>query len=358
MRRLVVHVVGARPNYMKIAPVYGALAGEVEQLLVHTGQHYDPELKDVFFAELPLPRPDHELRVGSGSRAEQVARATTGLAAWFDEVRPDLVVVAGDVNSTVAGAFAASLASIPVCHVEAGLRSFDPDLPEEHNRRATDQLSALLLTHSADADANLEREGIPAARVAMVGNTMVDTLLANVDEARALAAWNDAGVERGAYLLVTLHRQGLVDVAARLVETMEALGRVAAELPVVFPVHPRTRARLEALAVEPPAGVTLLPPLPYRRFLSLQAGAAGVLTDSGGIQEETTALGIPCFTLRDSTERPVTVSHGTNTIIGVGAAGILDVPRLLHTPRARSVPPLWDGRAGGRAAAEILRVLG
>jgi UDP-N-acetylglucosamine 2-epimerase (non-hydrolysing) len=354
-----VHVLGARPNYMKAAPVHQAVSayGHVDQLLVHTGQHYDRELKDVFFADLPLPLPDHELHVGGGTRAEQVARALEGLDAWFSEVRPDLVVVVGDVNSTLAGAFAASLSGIPVCHVEAGLRNFDPELPEEHNRRATDHLSALLLTHSADADANLAAEGISGDRVVMVGNTMVDTLLANVDAARELAAWRDAGAEEGEYLLVTLHRQGLVDVAERLAATMGALGTVAAELPVLFPVHPRTQARLAELGITAPPGVTLLPPLPYRPFLSLQTGAAAVLTDSGGIQEETTALGIPCFTLRDSTERPITVTHGTNTIIGLDAAAILEVPGLLGKPREPAPPPLWDGHAGERAAAEIVRLL-
>lgn len=358
-RRLVVHVVGARPNYMKIAPVHAALSenADIEQRLVHTGQHYDPELKDVFFAELPLPPPAHELHVGSGSRVEQIARGVLGLDAWFSEIRPDLVVVPGDVNSTLAGAIAATLSSAQVCHVEAGLRSFDPALPEEHNRRATDHMSSLLLTHSADADANLAAEGIEPASVVCVGNTMVDTLLANVDAARALAAWEDVGAEQGGYLLVTLHRQGLVDDHRLLSRTLDALGSVAAGLPVIFPVHPRTRARLDAHGIATPAGVTLLPPLPYRAFLSLQTGAAAVLTDSGGIQEETTALGIPCFTLRNSTERPVTVTSGTNTVIGLDPEAIRDVPRLLASPREASVPPLWDGRAGERAAAAIVEAI-
>jgi UDP-N-acetylglucosamine 2-epimerase (non-hydrolysing) len=351
---LVVHVVGARPNYMKIAPVHRALAGRAEQRLVHTGQHYDELLNDVFFAELPLPRPDVELEVGSGTHAEQTARALVALERTFAEVAPDMVVVPGDVNSTLAAALAAVKLELPVCHVEAGLRSRDWSMPEEHNRVVTDHLSTLLLTHSEEADTNLAAEGIPHERVEFIGNTMIDTLLAARDRAEAAAAWTSFGVDRAAYLLVTLHRPKLVDDTALLAATMRELERLAAELPVIFPAHPRTARILEAEGLASNA-VTVVPPLPYETFLSLELGAAGVLTDSGGVQEETTALGVPCFTLRANTERPVTVRSGTNVLLGLDPARIAEIPALLAQPRARQdPPPLWDGRAGERAAAAIL----
>src|SRR5262245_14563627 len=311
-RKLVCHVVGARPNYMKIAPVYAELerSGVVEQRLIHTGQHYDAEVNDVFFAELPLPSPDLQLGIGSGTHGLQTARALEGLEEAFVGLRPDLVVVPGDVNSTLAGALAAAKLQIPVCHLESGLRSFDWTMPEEHNRRVADPLSTPLLTHSEDGNENLRAEGIPDELVAFVGNTMIDTLLANVERARELAAWREYGLGQRGYVLVTLHRPALVDSAELLERTMAALAEVSASLPVVFPVHPRTQARLLDPEVETPERVLLVPPLPYTPFLSLEAGAAAVVTDSGGVQEETTALGIPCFTLRDNTERPVTVTHG------------------------------------------------
>jgi UDP-N-acetylglucosamine 2-epimerase (non-hydrolysing) len=357
---LVVHVVGARPNYMKVAPVYGALdrRGAVEQRLVHTGQHFDALLKDVFFAELPLPRPHVELRVGSGSHAEQTGRALIELAPVLTDLRPALVVVAGDVNSTLAGALAATQLGIPVCHVESGLRSFDPTMPEEHNRRLTDHLAALLLTHSESANENLAAEGIPEERVRFVGNTMVDTLLASLGAAQELAAWREHGLERRRYLLVTLHRPALVDRPELLARALAALGEVARELPALFPVHPRTRLNLETAGIEAAPGVALVPPLSYHAFLSLQAGAAAVLTDSGGVQEETTALGVPCFTLRDTTERPVTVTHGTNVVLGLDPEAIATIPaRLGAVHRPPEPPPLWDGRAGERAATAIEEVL-
>jgi UDP-N-acetylglucosamine 2-epimerase (non-hydrolysing) len=360
-RRLVAHVVGARPNYMKIAPVHAALAEHdaVEQQLIHTGQHYDAEMNDVFFAELPLPRPDVELDVGSGSHAEQTARALVALERAFTELRPDLVVVPGDVNSTLAGALAAVKLGIPVCHLEAGLRSFDWSMPEEHNRRLTDHVSTLLLTHSASANGNLAAEGIPAERIAFVGNTMIDTLLSSLDAARALRACADYRVEPGSYVLATLHRPALVDDPELLRETVEALGELSRELPVVLPAHPRTAARLRDLGL-PDQGetrLTVTPALGYLEFLSLEAGAAAVLTDSGGVQEETTALGVPCFTLRDGTERPVTVTDGTNVVLGLDPGRVLEIPRLLAASRPARLPELWDGRAGSRAAEAIERAL-
>jgi UDP-N-acetylglucosamine 2-epimerase (non-hydrolysing) len=267
------------------------------------------------------------------------------------------VVVAGDVNSTLAGALAATQLGLPVAHVEAGLRSFDPTMPEEHNRRLTDHLSALLLTHSESANENLAAEGIPDERVRLVGNTMIDTLLASVDAARELAVWREHGLEAGGYLLATLHRPALVDRPELLARAMAALASVARELPVVFPVHPRTKRNLEAAGLDTP-GVVLTPPLSYLSFLSLEAGAAAVVTDSGGVQEETTALGVPCFTLRDTTERPVTVTHGTNVVVRLDPEAILTIPgRLSAGVPAAEGPPLWDGRAGERAADAIEHVV-
>ena len=359
-RPLVVHVVGARPNYMKVAPVYAELErrGGVEQRLVHTGQHFDALLKDVFFAELPLPRPHVELHVGSGTLAEQTGRALMALAPVLGDLRPDLVVVPGDVNSTLAAAIAATQLGLPVAHVESGLRSFDPTMPEELNRRLTDQVASLLLTHSESANLNLAAEGIPDERVRLDGNTLIDTLLASVDAARALEAWREHGVEPGRYLLATLHRPALVDRPELLGRALGALGSVARQLPVVFPVHPRTRRNLAEAGLAPPAGVTLTEPLPYRAFLSLEADAAAVLTDSGGVQEETTALGVPCFTLRDNTERPVTVTDGTNVVLGLDPDAIETIPARLGEPLPVRQPPLWDGHAGERAADAIEAFLG
>src|SRR3954469_9904729 len=356
----VVHVVGARPNYMKVAPVYAALErrGDVEQRLVHTGQHFDALLKDVFFAELPLPRPHVELHVGPGSLSEQTGRALIELAPVLRDLRPALVVVAGDVNSTLAAALASVHLGVPACHVESGLRSFDPAMPEEHNRRLTDHLASLLLTHSESANENLAAEGIPDERVRFVGNTMIDTLLASLDAARALEAWRAHGVELGGYLLATLHRPALVDRPDLLARAMAALAAVARDLPVVFPVHPRTRRNLDAAGIVAAEGVALTPPLPYRAFLSLEAGAAAGVTDSGGVQEETTALRVPCFTLRDNTERPVTITHGTNTLLGLEPEAVESIPeRLRGAATPPDPPPLWDGRAGERAADEIAALL-
>jgi len=363
MRRrkpLVVHVVGARPNYMKVAPLYAALEASrlVDQRLIHTGQHYDAQVRDVFFAELPLPRPHLQLQVGSGRHGAQTARALEGLEEAFIDLGPDLVVVPGDVNSTLAGALAAVKLGMPVCHLEAGLRSFDATMPEEHNRVVADHLSSLLLTHSPDANANLEREGIPLDRVHYVGNTMIDTLLSRIEEARKLEAWRAHGVERGGYVLVTLHRPALVDDPDLLRRTLAALGEIAREIPVVFPVHPRTRDRIRTLGLEVSSAIRLAEPQPYGPFLSLEADALAVITDSGGVQEETTALGVPCFTLRSNTERPVTTSHGSNTLLGLDPDRIADVPRLLREPRPPATPPLWDGQAGVRAAHIVETFLG
>jgi UDP-N-acetylglucosamine 2-epimerase (non-hydrolysing) len=359
-RKLVVHVVGARPNYMKIAPLYAELErrGTVEQRLVHTGQHYDASVSDVFFAELPLPEPHVKLEVRSGTHGAQTARALDGLERVFLDLRPDLVVVPGDVNSTLAAALAAVKLHIPVCHLEAGLRSFDWAMPEEHNRRLTDHVSTLLLTHSAEAHENLAAEGIPDERIAFVGNTMIDTLFANLDQARGLEVWRELGVEEGGYVLVTLHRPALVDEPELLARTVTALGVVAEAVPVVFPVHPRTRGRIESLGLSVSDRIALVEPQPYGRFLSLESAAMAVVTDSGGVQEETTALGIRCFTLRNNTERPVTVSHGTNIVLGLDPDRLAAIPGYLELPLRDERPPLWDGRAGARAAEEVEHAVG
>jgi UDP-N-acetylglucosamine 2-epimerase (non-hydrolysing) len=345
---LIVHVVGARPNYMKVAPVYSELErrGNVEQRLVHTGQHYDTLMKDVFFAELPLPRPHVQLD------AQTTESALGELERVFADLEPELVVVAGDVNSTLAGAVAAAKHGLPVCHIESGLRSNDWTMPEERNRVITDHLSTLLLTHSEDADRNLASEAVADERVSRVGNTMIDTLRANEDAARSLAAWREFGLEPGRYVLVTLHRPSLVDDAGLLAQTIAGLDEVAETLPVLFPVHPRTRRNLASAT-----RVLLTEPLPYRQFLSLETEAAAVVTDSGGIQEETTALSVPCFTLRANTERPVTIELGTNTLLGLEPGRLREIPSLLANPKPGVIPPLWDGRAGERAADAVERLL-
>jgi UDP-N-acetylglucosamine 2-epimerase (non-hydrolysing) len=347
-RPLVAHVVGARPNYMKVAPVYAELErrGGVDQRLIHTGQHYDALLKDVFFAELPLPRPHVELN------SPTPEDALVGLENLFRELRPDLVVVAGDVNSTLAGAVAARKQALSLCHVESGLRSGDWSMPEELNRLLADHLATLLLTTLQSGDDNLAAEGIPAERVERVGNTMIDTLRANEDAARALETWREFGVEPRGYVLVTLHRPSLVDHPELLSRALDALDDVARTLPVIFPVHPRTRKNLTTDV----ARVRLHEPLPYRQFLSLEIEAAAVVTDSGGIQEETTALGVPCFTLRANTERPETLD-GTNTLLGLDPEALREIPALLGRPTRGEIPPLWDGRAGERAADAVERVL-
>jgi UDP-N-acetylglucosamine 2-epimerase (non-hydrolysing) len=346
-RPLAVHVVGARPNYMKVAPVYAELErrGNLEQRLIHTGQHYDAIMKDVFFAELPLPRPHVALD------AQTTEDALTGLEGVFTELRPDLVIVAGDVNSTLAGAVAASKLGMTVCHIESGLRSGDWSMPEERNRVITDHLSTLLLTHSDDADKNLVAEGL-TDRISFVGNTMIDTLRASEGAALELEAWREFGLEPGEYVLVTLHRPRLVDDPDLLARTIAALDDVAESLPVIFPVHPRTRKNLDGST-----RVVMTEPLPYRQFLSLEAKAAAVVTDSGGIQEETTVLRVPCFTLRENTERPITIELGTNTLLGLEPERLRELPTLLAEPKQGQIPPLWDGHAGERAADEIERLV-
>ena len=351
------HVVGTRPNFVKMAPVIAATRerfGPDANVVVHTGQHYDRAMSAVFLEELGVGEPDHMLEVGSGSHGEQAARVLERLEPVLERERPDLVLVPGDVNSTLAAALCAARSGIPVAHVESGLRSFDREMPEEINRIVTDHLSLFCFLHSEEAIRNLDDEGAPAERARLVGNTMIDTLVALEDRFRARGAAAALGLEPGSYLLVTLHRPALVD-GPLLGDAMARLASVAADMPVVFPVHPRTRKRLAELGWSgEERGVHLSDPVGYLDFLSLEADAAAVLTDSGGIQEETTYLGIPCFTLRDNTERPVTVRAGTNTLLGLDPARIEEIPRLLRDAgTSPQTPELWDGRAAERVADVI-----
>jgi UDP-N-acetylglucosamine 2-epimerase (non-hydrolysing) len=347
----IVHVVGTRPNFVKMAPVIAAVRarfGDGDSVIVHTGQHYDRAMSEIFFAELGVPEPDHMLGVGSGSHAEQTARVLERLEPVLRSEKPDVVLVPGDVNSTLAAALCADRLGLAVGHVESGLRSFDRSMPEETNRIVADHLAALLFLHSSEAEDNLRSEGVPDERFQFVGNTMIDTLVALEERFRSRGSARELGVEPGGFLLVTLHRPALVD-GPLLAEAMAALARVAEAMPVVFPVHPRTR---KMLGGPPPAGVTLVDPVGYLDFLSLEADAGAVLTDSGGIQEETTYLGVPCFTLRDNTERPVTVRAGTNTVLGLDPARIVEIPALLDGRDGESPQPpeKWDGHAAQRIA--------
>jgi UDP-N-acetylglucosamine 2-epimerase (non-hydrolysing) len=355
------HVIATRPNFVKMAPLIAALRErdpDGSHPIVHTGQHYDRNMSAIFLDELGVPPPDHMLGVGGGTNAETVAGVLERIAPVLAAERPELVIVPGDVNSTLAAALACAHLQIPLAHLEAGLRSFDRTMPEEVNRVLVDQVSELLFTHSPEALDNLEREGIAAERVAPVGNTMIDTLVALEDRFRGHDAARERGLEPGSYLLVTLHRPALVD-GDLLSTAIARLREVAASMPVVFPVHPRTRARLAELGETPTEGLHLIEPVGYLDFLSLQADAGAVLTDSGGIQEESTYLGVPCFTLRDNTERPVTIRQGTNTLLGLDPARIAEVPALLAAGHERRGPPaLWDGEAAGRAAERVVAFAG
>ena len=352
----ILHVVGARPNFMKVAPILAQLRKHsgVTQVLVHTGQHYDAKMSDVFFQDLGMPAPDVHLGVGSGSHAQQTAKVMVEIEPVLLREKPDWVVVAGDVNSTIAVALVASKLGIKVAHVESGLRSRDWSMPEEVNRVLTDRLSDLLFTPSRDGDENLAAEGIDPKKVHFVGNVMIDSLQAALPRARESKIHEKLEIQRGNYALATLHRPANVDDPAALKGLVSALAEVAEQLPVVFPIHPRTRARLEAdPALREVAGrIKLIEPLGYLDFLALTAGARLVLTDSGGIQEETTALGVPCLTLRDNTERPVTVTVGTNVLVGTDPARVMPAAREVLQGRARAgkIPELWDGRAAERIA--------
>ena len=350
-------VAGARPNFMKIAPLIKALAGDpgFEAVLIHTGQHYDDNMSGQFFRDLGIPAPQYHLEVGSGSHAQQTAEIMRRIEPVLEELRPAAVIVVGDVNSTAAAAMVAKKLGIDVVHVEAGLRSFDRSMPEEINRIVTDSISDLFLVTEESGRANLLREGVAAERIHLVGNLMIDSLRQHLERARGSDIADKLGVRGQPYGVVTLHRPANVDDPAALAEILGALGAIAETLPLLWPVHPRTRTRLADGSIALPSGIRLLEPLGYLDFLSLEAASSLVLTDSGGIQEETTVLGVGCLTLRDNTERPVTIELGTNRLAGTKKATILAAwEEMKRTPRKKQIPPLWDGQAGERSR-EVLR---
>ena len=366
-------VVGARPNFVKAAPLLPALAGRAGVHLVHTGQHYDQAMSRLFFDQLGLPRPDVNLEVGSGAHGAQTGLILERLEPVVVEWKPDAVVVVGDVNSTLAGALVAAKLNIPVAHVEAGLRSFDRTMPEEINRVLTDQISRWLFVTEPGGVVNLRREGIAEERIHLLGNVMIDSLRRFLPAAEKTGALVDLGLSAGdgrarPFVLVTLHRPSNVDAAATLRPLVEGLAEIARDVPVLFPAHPRTAERLERFGFtrwfvtawnDRGAGLRLTPPLGYLEFLSLESRASALVTDSGGIQEETTALGVPCFTLRDSTERPITVEQGTNTMIGADMRAMVAGVREALAGRGKRgrVPELWEGHAAERIAAVLLRDL-
>ena len=358
MSRPVLHVTGARPNFPKAAPVIRALDGlGLPQRLLHTGQHYGEQMVDVFFRQLGLPEPDINLEVGSGSHAGQTAAIMVGLEEVLTELRPPLVVVYGDVNSTVAAALVAAKLRIPLAHVEAGLRSFDRDMPEEINRLVTDRLSDLLLATSVDAVAHLGNEGVRPDRIHLVGNPMIDTLLANLDRFDPAAARARHRLATR-FLVATLHRPANVDRPDDAAELVKGLHAVADQAEVILPLHPRGRDSLHRAGLFDHPRVRVIDPLGYVEFMGLVRGAAVVVTDSGGVQEETTVLGIPCLTLRPNTERPVTITHGTNRLVTRERLAE-EVERCLAAGRPATwpIPPLWDGQAGPRIARVIAQFL-
>jgi UDP-N-acetylglucosamine 2-epimerase (non-hydrolysing) len=367
MRSLkVVVVAGARPNFMKVAPFLkrvdarnaarGPSAAAVEALLVHTGQHYDENMSEVFFRELGIRRPDINLGVGSATHAVQTARIMTAFETVCEKEKPDWVIVVGDVNSTMACAIVCAKMGVRVAHVEAGLRSFDRTMPEEINRIITDALADLLLTPSADADDNLRREGVPPEKIRLVGNIMIDSLIANLPAARACGVLSRLGVPAGGYVYVTLHRPGNVDSPESLSKIVSGLEQLAGSLPVVFPIHPRTRKRLSDFGLTPRQNgrLMLFEPIGYHESLSLAESARLVLTDSGGLQEETTYFRTPCLTLRPTTERPVTLTLGSNRMTRLETL-FEDIEQVLRGPdRIGQVPPLWDGRTAERVLDQLI----
>lgn len=355
----ILHVVGARPNFIKAAAVMSAVTEQRDyfhQFLVHTGQHYDIFVSDIFFSELSLPKPDYNLNVGSGSQAVQTALIMKRFESVVLKYRPDITLVYGDVNSTLAAALVCSKLQIPVAHVEAGLRSFDRKMPEEINRLLTDQISDILFVPSIDGKDNLLREGVEKDKINLVGNVMIDTLIHFLP--KALTRWNAGAVNANGfrlgqdYALVTLHRPSNVDDRDTLKEIMGAISDISSYLPVVFPIHPRTMKRLERIYYDKGKSkdLHLIRPLGYLDFLALQANAKFVITDSGGIQEETTFLGIPCLTIRENTERPITIELGTNTLVGRNLARLQKEVGIIFTGHGKrgQIPPLWDGKASQR----------
>jgi UDP-N-acetylglucosamine 2-epimerase (non-hydrolysing) len=361
-----VSAVGARPNFMKIAPVIRAIdkhnsasSGEpIEHVLVHTGQHYDYEMSQVFFEDLELPQPNLHLGVGSGSHSEQTGKIMIEFEKALLKERPDLVIVVGDVNSTLASALAAAKLHIPVAHVEAGLRSYDRSMPEEINRLLTDAIADYLFTPSPDADENLSKEGIPPEKIFLVGNVMIDSLLFHRDKASQRQVLSKLRLEKGDYALLTLHRPNNVDDKPSLLRIITALRQIAQRIPVVFPAHPRTRKSIAEFGLGQPLEgqrILLIEPLGYLDFLKLEMNARLVMTDSGGMQEETTVLGIPCLTLRETTERPITISQGTNTLVGSDGPRIVEEAFKILDGKGKkgSCPELWDGKAAERIVAVL-----
>lgn len=353
----ILHVVGARPNFMKVAPVIRALEKKkgIKQILVHTGQHYDINMSDIFFQQLSIPTPDINLGVGSGTHAVQTAQIMVQLEPVLLDVRPDLVLVPGDVNSTVAAALVCAKLLIPLGHIEAGLRSFDRTMPEEINRLLTDQIAALLFTPSMDGNKNLMHEGIAKSKIYLVGNVMIDTLVRLLPQ--AMAHWDDLRtslqIQEQKYCLVTLHRPSNVDESSMLLGIMETLEALSRDIKVVFPLHPRTRQQIKTMGFDmDKTTLRIIEPLGYQDFLALQKHAKFVITDSGGIQEETTYMGIPCLTVRENTERPITVTLGTNILVGQKIERLkYETTRILNNDvKVGKIPPYWDGKASERIA--------
>ncbi len=348
---------GARPNFMKIAPLMKAIANDddFEVVLIHTGQHYDDNMSGQFFRDLGIPDPRYHLGVGSGSHAQQTAEIMKKIESPLLECTPRALLVVGDVNSTAAAALVAKKLAIAVVHVEAGLRSFDRSMPEEINRIVTDSISDLFFVTEESGRANLLREGIEVGRIHLVGNLMIDSLRQNLERARTSRILERLEIGPKPYGLVTLHRPANVDDLGALTEILGALREIAEQLPLYWPMHPRTRANLQAAGIDLPSTIHILEPLGYLDFLCLESGSSVVLTDSGGIQEETTALGVDCLTLRDNTERPVTVELGSNRLAGTRKNTILAAWNdRNHSVRQKQIPPLWDGQAGARCR-EVLR---
>ena len=353
-------IVGARPNFVKIAPILSVMQLKehlFEPVLVHTGQHYDVSMSDVFFEDLDLPEPDVELGVGSGTHTSQTARIMLALETECRRVEPDLVLVVGDVNSTLAAALVATQLGLPIAHVEAGLRSGDRSMPEEINRLVTDALADLLFATEESAVLNLRREGIAAEKILLVGNVMADTLIAYKDAAVSRRTWEKFGAAPDGYGVVTIHRPANVDNEKRLGDIVEALETVSAEMLLVFPVHPRTLRALSdcgMLSRLESANVSVASPMGYLDFIGLVAGSRLVLTDSGGLQEETSVLGVPCLTLRENTERPVTVEAGTNRIVGTEPSEIVrEAARAVGEPKRPCKIPYWDGKAAERIVGAL-----
>jgi UDP-N-acetylglucosamine 2-epimerase (non-hydrolysing) len=354
----IINVVGARPNFMKVAPIVAAMkrrSSEFQSFMVHTGQHYDPRMSDAFFSDLDMPEPDIYLGVGSSSHAVQTATVMQAFEPVLLKEKPDWVLVVGDVNSTLACALVCAKLGIKVAHVEAGLRSRDRTMPEEINRLLTDQISDLLLTPSRDGDVNLLAEGVPEERIRFVGNVMIDSLLGNLERARKSSTLADLNLAGKDYALLTLHRPSNVDQKDGFGGILDSLTEIARQMPIVFPAHPRTRKMIDELGLSEKverAGLRVIEPVGYLGFVQLLEGARLVLTDSGGIQEETTVLGVPCITLRENTERPITVEVGTNVIAGTDHARIVEAARqALESPADKSsirVPELWDGHTAER----------